>query len=123
MSNRNETTESRQLAEMGAVDIIGKRNSISNPLHPIKWIRERKVLQVSKDGNSVAIWFIFRIDETLRNGEEFHPLTAVTVYLVREDKSNKWKLVYADLESEWQPDKPKREKWEFLPDGTSQKTE
>lgn len=121
MSSRNETTESRQLAEMAAVDIVGKRNSVDNPLYPIKWIRERKVVQASKDGTNVAIWFLFRVNDKSRPNEEFYPLTAVTVLLMRDGKDKKWNLVSADLESEYQHGKPNREKWEFLPDGTSQK--
>ena len=121
MTNRNETTESRQLAEMAAVDIVGKRNSVANPLYPIRWIRERKVVQTSEEGTSVAIWFLFRINDMPRPEEEFYPLTAVTVFLTREGKDKRWNLASADLESEYQPGKPNREKWTFLPDGTSQK--
>jgi len=121
MSGRNETTESRQLAEMAAVDIVGKRNSVPNPLYPIKWIRERKVVQSSEDGTSVSIWFLFRINDGHLPDQEFHTLTAVTVILNRISKDKRWNLVSADLESEYQQGKPNREKWEFLPDGTSQK--
>jgi|CXWL01.1.fsa_nt_gi hypothetical protein len=121
MSSRNETTESRQLAEMAAVDIVGKRNLVENPLYPIKWIRERKVVQTSEDGTSVVIWFLFRVHDKSRPEGEFNPLTAVTVLLKREGKGKKWNLVSAGLESEYQPGKPSKEKWGFLPDGTSQK--
>ena len=121
MSGRNETTASKQLAEMAAVDIVGKRNLVDNPLYPIKWIRERKVVRASEDGTSVVIWFLFRVNDKFLTGEEFYPLTTVTVLLKREGKDKKWNLVSADLESEYQPGKPNREKWEFLPDGTSQK--
>ena len=123
MSSRNQTTVSRQLAEMAAVDIVGKRNSVDNPLHPIKWIRECKVVQVSVDGTSVVIWFLFRVCDRSGSDEEFRPLTAVTVSLMREGKDREWNVVSADLESEFQPGKPNHEKWEFLPDGTSQKVE
>jgi len=106
---------------MAAVDIVGKRNLVDNPLYPIKWIRERKVVRASEDGTSVVIWFLFRVNDKFLTGEEFYPLTTVTVLLKREGKDKKWNLVSADLESEYQPGKPNREKWEFLPDGTSQK--
>jgi len=121
MSKRDETTESRQLAEMAAVDIVGKRNLVTNPLHPIKWIRDRKVTQASEDGTSVAVWLLFRVDDKFESGEEFHPLTAVAVLLMRESKGKKWNLISADLESEYQPGKPNKEKWAFLPDESSQK--
>ena len=121
MSGRNETTESKHVPEMAAVDIVGKRNLVDNPLYPIKWIRERKVVRASEDGTSVVIWFLFRVNDKFLTGEEFYPLTTVTVLLKREGKDKKWNLVSADLESEYQPGKPNREKWEFLPDGTSQK--
>lgn len=121
MSKRNETTASRQLAEMAAVDIVGRRNSVANPLQPIRWIRERKVISASEDGTSVVVWFLFRVSSMLRPSEEFYPLTAVTVVLTREGKDQEWKLVSADLESEYQPGKPNSESWKFLPDGTPQK--
>jgi len=120
MSDRNETTESRQLAEMAAVDIVGKRNLVENPLIPIKWIRSRKVSWFSEGKTRVDIWFLFQINDGSRP-DGFYPMTAVTVLLTREDKNKKWNLVSAKLESEYQPPKPNIEMWEFLPDGTSQK--
>lgn len=121
MSKRNETTASRQLAEMAAVDIVGRRYSVDNPLHPIRWIRERKVVKASEDGTSVTVWFLFRVNYKPRPDTEFYSLTAVTVLLTREGKDQEWKLVSADLESEYQPGKPNSESWKFSPDGTPQK--
>lgn len=120
MSDRNETTESRQLAEMAAVDIVGKRNLVANPLTPIKWIRSRKVKWLSDDKSRVLIKFLFQIDDETKS-DGFYLMTAVTVLLTREDKNKKWNLVSAKLESEYQPPKPNIEMWEFLPDGISQK--
>ena len=108
---------------MAAVEIVGMRNSVVNPLHPIKWIRECKVVKAPEDDTSVAIRFLFRVEDKLRPNENFYPLTAVTVSLKREGKDKKWDLVSAELESEFQPGKPNKEKWEFLPDGTPQKVE
>ncbi len=121
MSNsRNETTESRQLAEMAAVDIVGKRNLVDNPLIPIKWIRSRKVNWLTEDKTKVAIWFLFQVNDGSRS-DGFYPMTAVTVLLTREDKNKKWNLVSAKLESEYQPPKPNIEMWEFDEKGVPSK--
>lgn len=117
MSDRNETTVSRQLAEKAAVYIVGKRNSVTDPLDPIEWIRQRKVNWLSEDKTRVAIWFLFQVSDKSQPNAEFYPLTAVTVLLTREDKNKKWNLVSAKLESEYQPTKPNIEMWEFDENG------
>ncbi len=117
-SKRNETTESRQLAEMAAVDIVGRRNLVQNPLIPIRWIRSTKVNWLSEEKTRVSICFLFQINDDSSPTGHF-PLTVVTVQLIRKNKY--WTLVSATLESEYQPPKPNMEMWEFLPDGTPQK--
>lgn len=113
MTKRDETTARNQLAEFAAVDIIGKRNSVTNTLEPIKWIREHKLVWISDEGTGVAIRFLFWI------GNRPSVMTTVKVLLMLDGK--RWELVSADLESEFQPGKPSREKWVFPPDGTPER--
>lgn len=114
MSNRNDTTLWKQIAELGAVRIICKSYSITSPDLPIKWIQQRKVTRGTKDENGPAIRFVFGVEINgagMIANKEFPLLTAIEVSLKPNGKE--WELVSAQLERNYWPGKPNHETWSF----------
>lgn len=113
MSNRNDTTLWKQIAELGAVRIICESYRVTSPDLPIKWIQQRKVTRGAKDENGPAIRFLFavEIDGAMIANREFPLLTAIEVSLVPDGKD--WKLVSAKLERNYWPGKENKENWSF----------
>lgn len=104
MSDRNDTSKWKQLAEWAAVVIIGMDHVVSSPEIPIRWIEQRKIIRGAKNSNGPAIRFLFGVDV---GNKDFPLLTAVEVSLKQE--GNDWKLFVADLERNWYPGRPNRE--------------
>lgn len=120
--NGYQATKSMRCAERYAVNIIGIRNSVTDPLNPIDWIDKCKVLSVSENKMTRVIQFLFAIPDK-PNG--FTTLTAVEMTVSREASDwkpvlNTWKPVSAELRSEWQPHKENNEKYVF-PNGRPEK--
>lgn len=114
MSDRNDTSKWKQLAELGAVRTICKSYSITSPDLPIKWIQQRKIIRGAKDEKGPDIRFIFGVEidgEGMIANKEFPLLTAIEVSLAPNGKN--WKLVSATLERNYWPGKPNKENWEF----------